>query len=145
MQGSLFVSLCFNWSEFIREELCLSWERLQLLSSIKTVQDGLSVASHGKMVMLLLLLTTFGRTRPVKQVFVMGSSGYTQAESTQRRFQIFQIINASTHKLVCVCGEVFNSYWECSKCPSSFKSFRDEWHFSMFPLSHVIVLQQKAG
>ncbi|KAI9544347.1 hypothetical protein NQZ68_001219 [Dissostichus eleginoides] len=35
---TFLFSLVFNWSEFIREELSWSWERLRLLSSVITVQ-----------------------------------------------------------------------------------------------------------
>lgn len=71
----------------------------------KTVRDELSITFRGKMMMLLLLLTTCGRTRPARQVFVTGSYGYTQAESTQRRSKL---INAHTHKhtVFWVCQEV---------------------------------------
>lgn len=67
-----FVIFCFNWSELICEELCLSWERLSLLSSVLTVQNKPSITSHQKTTILLSLLTTYGRTGPEQQIRPMG-------------------------------------------------------------------------
>lgn len=68
MQSSPFVIFCFNLSELVREELCLSWERLSLLSSVLTVQNKPSITSHQKTTILLSLLTTYGRTGPEQQI-----------------------------------------------------------------------------
>lgn len=119
----LFVNLCFNWSEFIREELRRSWERLLLLSFIIIVQDEFFIASHQKMVMLLLLLTVYGRTRPEQQVFVTSSCGYTQAESTQKAHAnkiSDELMHTHILSVNCMCWEVYNSNGECMQWVSQF-------------------------
>lgn len=116
----LFVSLCFNWGEFIREELCSSWERLRLLSSIITVQDELSIISHvsskdgDAAVSPNYMWQNKASGASLWQVHV----GTQRHKHTEMCVHPFKWMNECTQSLVCV-ERCWNSYGECSECPSS--------------------------